>query len=372
MRTFVALRACVWTAASLAVLVRGSSAADELPQNLAPRAKVSASSQFSGAFRPEMAISGAVPSDFLQDQDWAMRAVQCGHFTLEWSEPIDAAQIIYYARVTSPLLECFKDYEVYLNDDEQPCVRGTLEQRRGPQSISFPPRKVTKIRLEFLSAYPDSPNPGAAEIAVYPVPVSDKQLAEMAIPSEEKTPEAQALRRELLAGELGFRDILLVKRKPLNISHVYVYHVEGFRPGGGLYIFSPNDEGGELKCIFDAGEGHDHDGRSVVRRQRGGLCHAAGRSRRLEPRGPHRRHFSIRRRDEQLPSLQDQHRRQRSDAVDPRQHTTTSTPAGCPTAGSPSSPTANRPMPTATSSPRRFSTAWTATARTRSGYRPIT
>ena len=81
---------------------------------------------------------------------------------------------------------------------------------------------------------------------------------------------APALRRELLEGKLGFKDVLLVKRKPLNISHVYVYHVEGFRPGGGLYIFSPNEAGGDLKCIFDAGEGMittadlSYDGTEVV------------------------------------------------------------------------------------------------------------
>ena len=51
---------------------------------------------------------------------------------------VTAAQIIYYARVTSPLLECFKEYAVYLNDAEQPVVRGTLEHRRGPQMIQFP------------------------------------------------------------------------------------------------------------------------------------------------------------------------------------------------------------------------------------------
>jgi len=207
-----------------------------------------------------------------------MRATQSGHFTLEWATPIEAAQIIYYARVTSPLLECFKDYEVVLNDDDQPVVRGTFEQRRGPQTISFPKRKVTKIRIEFLSAYPDSPNPGAAEIAVYPRPVTDKQLAEMRIPAEEKTRESRALRREFLNGEFGFRDILVVKRKPLNISHVYVYHVEGFQPGGGLYIFSPDKEGDGLKCLFDAGEGMittadlSYDGTQVVfALRRGGL-----------------------------------------------------------------------------------------------------
>ncbi|MFH1919031.1 MAG: hypothetical protein ABIP48_03970 [Planctomycetota bacterium] len=270
MRSGIAICSFVLIAVVGAVFSRGTALADAMPENLAPQAKVSASSQFSDAYRPEMATSGVVPSEFQQDSDWAVRATQEGQFTLKWDKPVEATEIIYYARVTSPLLECFKDYEVYLDDDEKPAVRGTLEHRRGPQMIHFPKQQVTKVRIEFLSSHPDSPNPGAAEIAVYGSAVTEKQLAEMRIPPEEKTPEARALRRELLDGKLGFRDMLLVKRKPLNISHVYVYHVEGFRPGGGLYVFSPNEEGGELKCIFDAGEGMittadlSYDGKEVV------------------------------------------------------------------------------------------------------------
>jgi len=274
MRNAMALCSLLLTAA-----VAGRPAlADETPVNHAPRAKVSASSQFSDSYRPQMAISGVIPSEFQQGGDWAVRSTQQARFTLEWDTPVEAAQIVYYARVTSPLLECFKDYEVYLNDDAQPVTRGTLEHRRGPQMISFPKQQVTKIRIEFLSSHPDSPCPGAAAIAVYDSPVTEQQLARMRFPVEEKTPQAQALRQDLLGGKLGFKDILVIKRKPLTISHVYVYHVEGFRPGGGLYVFSPREDGGELKCIFDAGDGMittadlSYDGREVVfALRRGGL-----------------------------------------------------------------------------------------------------
>ena len=270
MRNVITFYSCMLIAAVMAVASCGVTLADEMPENLAPRAKASASSHFSDAYRPEMATSGAVPSEFQQDSDWAVRATQTGWFTLQWDQPVDVAQIVYYARVTSPLLECFKDYEVYLNDEKKPVVRGTLEHRRGPQRITLPKQRVTKARIAFLSSHPNSPNPGAAEIAVYASPVTEKQLAQMRIPPEEKTPEAQALRRELLDGKLGFKDILLVKRKPLNISHVYVYHVEGFRPGGALCVFSPSEDGGEMKCIFDAEDGMittadlSYDGKEVV------------------------------------------------------------------------------------------------------------
>ncbi|MCP4787772.1 MAG: hypothetical protein GY903_19470 [Fuerstiella sp.] len=267
----------VITSRPLAIFVIGfmaavgsQSFADDLPDNFAPKAKVSASSQFSADYRPEKAISGEIPSELLTNGDWAVKATQVGHFTLNWAKPVEACQVIYYARVSSPLVECFKDYEIYLNGAEKPVVKGVLEHRRGPQLIDFPRQAVSSLRIEFLSSHPESPNPGAAEIAVYGKAITATQLAESLIPPEEKTPAARSLRRDLLEGKLGFKDILLVKRKPLNISHVYVYHVEGYRPGGGLYIYSPSEEGGELKCLFDSGEGMittadlSYDGRQVV------------------------------------------------------------------------------------------------------------
>ncbi len=115
MRNRIASYWLVLMAAALPFAPHGRVWADEVPVNLAPRAKVSASSEFDEAFRAEMAVSGIVPSAFQQDQDWAVRATQNGFFVLIWDKPVEAAQIVYYARVTSPLLECFKDYKVYLN-----------------------------------------------------------------------------------------------------------------------------------------------------------------------------------------------------------------------------------------------------------------
>lgn len=245
--------------------------AAEGPANLAVEARVSAGSQFSDEYAPKKAASGVLPSDFQPTgDDWAVRGTQNGWFELQWNQPVEAAQIVYYARTTSPLLEVFKDYAVYVNGAAAPAVQGTLEHRRGPQKIALPRQRVTRLRIEFLSSHPEAQNPGAAEIAVYPVPVSDAELAALAMPPEEKTPQALALRQDLIAGRFGFRDILLVQRKPLDISHVYVYHVEGYRPGGGLYLFTPGENGGRLKCLFDAGPGMittadlSYDGREIV------------------------------------------------------------------------------------------------------------
>ena len=264
----VSLAAMLLLSAAEAICAPAS--AGKLPENLAPKAKVSASSQFSNEYRPQMAVSGAMPSGTTNSGDWAVLSTQDGWFELRWDKPVEVSQIVYYARTTSTLLECFKDYAVYLNDEKKPAVSGTLQRRHGPQMIAVGKQKATKVRIAFLSSHPNSPNPGAAEIAVFTSPLTKAQLTAMRVPPVERTPEAAALKKDLVEGRLGFSEILLVKRKPLNISHVYVYHVEGFRPGGGLYVFRPDASGGELKCIFDANEGMittadlSYDGKEIV------------------------------------------------------------------------------------------------------------
>ena len=241
---------------------------EKVPKNLALKAKVSGSSQYSGSYRPRFAADGR-----MLDSDWATRGTRDGFFTLEWQEPVEACQVVYWARMNSSILESFKDYEVYLNGAAIPVTKGRLERRRGAQLIAFDKQKVTKLHLKFLNAHPNSPNPGAAEIGVYAAPVTKKQLDAIAVSVpgvKDQAEEAKAMQTALVDGKLGFRDILLVKRYALSISHVYVYHVEGYRPGGGLYIYSPSEGGGEIKCIFDAGKGMittadlSYDGKEIV------------------------------------------------------------------------------------------------------------
>ena len=143
---------------SVAWMQSGRLSGSEMPKNVAVGAQVAASSQFSDAFGPQMAVSGVIPSKFEPDSsDWAVRGTQNAWFELRWDQPVEAAQVVYYARQTSPLLECFKDYAVYVNEDPEPVVRGTLEQRRGPQFIGFPKQQAMKIRIEFLSCIPTRP-----------------------------------------------------------------------------------------------------------------------------------------------------------------------------------------------------------------------
>ncbi len=256
----------------------------QAPENLAPRAKVSANSEYSADYLAKWAVDGKIPAPCCKQDGrraWCVRGAdtkQTGEFTLTWEKPTEVAEIVYFGRTGQIMEECFKDYEVYFDDAAEPVVRGVLEMRHGAQRIRVPRTAVGKIRIAFLSAYTNRTNPGASEIAVFGSSPTQKQILEMTIPPEERTPEAIALQGDLLAGRLGFRDILLVKRHPLNISHVYVYHVEGFQKGGGLYVFTPDGQGGKLRCLVDSTDAMiatadlSYDGKEVVFAwKRGGL-----------------------------------------------------------------------------------------------------
>jgi hypothetical protein len=78
--------------------------------------------------------------------------------------------------------------------------------------------------------------------------------------SEVDETAAAAERREEIAASLADlqRQVLLfdvdrlviIKRHEIVASHVYTYHYEGFRPGGGLYVVSPlGREGGPLELV---------------------------------------------------------------------------------------------------------------------------
>jgi hypothetical protein len=251
----------VITAAVLAVVYvaqpsAGLGGAGELT-NLAPKATVSASSEYSNNYLARWAIDGKIPDQECRAdvrEAWCVRGQdgKHGQFTLTWPEPIEVAEIVYFGRTGMIVQECFKDYEVYLDAAAEPAKRGVLEMRHGPQRISIPKSTVREIRIKFLSAHKGAANPGASEIAVFGGTPGDAQLSRMLVPPYERTPESLRLRDDLLDGRMGFRDILLVKRHALNISHVYVYHVEGYQTGGGLYVYTPDADGGRLRCIVDS------------------------------------------------------------------------------------------------------------------------
>lgn len=69
------------------------------------------------------------------------------------------------------------------------------------------------------------------------------------------------------SGGLGFNSILVIQRQALRPSHVYTYHNEDFRPGGGIYRWHVD---GKMEKLLDAGEGQlldlqvCYDGKEVL------------------------------------------------------------------------------------------------------------
>ena len=253
----------------LGLLARAAWAAE--PENLARKAKVSASAELDGRFLAKFAVDGKAPMPFYRgmktwpgtfqiDQNiaWCVPGEPAkfqGWFKLEWDQPVDVAEIVYYGRTAMVLEECFKNYEVYLDGVAEPVVKGTFQLTGNPQRIKIPRSTVKTVTLKFLNAYTTvkTHNPGASEIAVYSSSPSNETL--YAFQTEERSPAEQQLAEDLYAEKLGFRDMLVIQRHHLQISHVYTYHVEGYRPGGGLYAHTPGPDGGTMRQLVDSSEG---------------------------------------------------------------------------------------------------------------------
>lgn len=64
--------------------------------------------------------------------------------------------------------------------------------------------------------------------------------------------------------------LLVIRRHAINSSHVYTYHAEGFRPGGGLYVFAPSASGEQLKELVASPDGQildcdlSYDGKEIL------------------------------------------------------------------------------------------------------------
>jgi len=75
---------------------------------------------------------------------------------------------------------------------------------------------------------------------------------------------AGVLQCRVLAGDdpkFDFNELLVIKRCELNPTHVYTYHYEGFKPGGGLYRFRLDSDNGQLTELLASPDGQilDYD-----------------------------------------------------------------------------------------------------------------
>ena len=277
-----------WTVFTLAASATWAAERSDvtLPGNIAPRATVTASNEYDARYRAENVVDGEIPpagSRADAGSAWCVRGATThdqGELSLTWNEPVEVAELIYFGRTAFGMRECWKVYQVFVDGDPKCFLEGTLQMTDLPQRIRFPDtRQVRKLTLRFLKSHGGS-NPGASELMVFSKPLSENTLL-----------RAMGLEEEYPAWTPdGLGSMLVIHRNELNPSHVYTYHAEGYREGGGLYVFTPTLDGPQLKQLVDSSEGQildcvlSYDGREVLFSwKRGGRPHDQQFDRTLPP-----------------------------------------------------------------------------------------
>lgn len=264
--------------------------AGDLPPNLALKATASASSEHNQQYLARYAIDGNVPTPGSRDDvnhAWCVVGDthrQGADLVLSWASPITVSEIAYYGRTAWFAEECWKDYEVFLDERSTPSAKGTLKMGHGPQRIRLAePVQTSKLTLRFQSSYGGF-NPGAAEVQVFATPIPDSYYAKFrslrpGTPqpfSVDDIADSPELAARFASGSLGFDRLVTIQRQELNPTHVYTYHVEGFGSGGGLYTF-PVGEPEKLTQLVASPDGQildcdvSYDGKEILfswRRQR--------------------------------------------------------------------------------------------------------
>ncbi|HUT01318.1 MAG TPA: hypothetical protein VM031_02595 [Phycisphaerae bacterium] len=258
------------------------------PENLAPKAKITSNSEFSGDFQAKFVADGHIAGIATRDDTRHAWAVQGkthrngAELRFEWPKPVRVAEVVYYGR-TASAVECWKGYQVLVDGSAKPVAAGELKSGYGPQRIKLPrPTPARKLTLKFTSSH-DGLNPGASEVRIYAtsppeavvgkfIPLPAFRASAMGpwptLPPPPPVPDSPELARALRTGKLGFDKLLVIQRHEINPTHVYTYHAEGFRPGGGLWVLSLAD--GKLTQLVAATTGEiihcdaSYDGREIL------------------------------------------------------------------------------------------------------------
>ncbi len=234
---------------NLGAIVRGQS----VSENLARTAEIEASSEHSGGYLARFVADGRIPEpECRQDtgQAWAAKGKQHPdgvRLQFRWPQPVSIAEVIYFGRTAFEWQENWKDFEVYIDSDLEPIVRGQLQLGHGPQRIRLPKAvQATCLKIKFLTSYGGS-NPGASEIQVFAVSERQPNMSSLITPDTlavrrrqslvdrclASVAESPDLRHQVQDGVLGFSKMVVVQRREFNPSHVYTYHTEGQKAGRG-------------------------------------------------------------------------------------------------------------------------------------------
>ena len=187
--------------------------------------------------------------------------------TFTWPEPVAVAELVYFGRTAWQWEENWKNYEVYIDIGRAAGGWPENSSRDTVPSVFALPEtfRTSSLTLKFLSSYGGS-NPGASEIQVFAAPLPDAAYAAFTPPVraaapvqppivESNVPESAALAEQLAQGALGFTRLVVVQRQSVDPTHVYTYHVEGQKPGGGLYVVDLAGATPRLTQLVDASDG---------------------------------------------------------------------------------------------------------------------
>ncbi len=278
LRSLLAGAACLALSTPLNAVAREGQAA--LPENIAPKAEVSATSEYSDKYFARFAVDGKIPAPMSRDdlsRAWVVKGSTHGggaDFTLEWPRPVTVAAVVYYGRTGFDWNENWKACELHAGGATAAICKVPLKRGHGPQLIALPKPVVSKrLTLKFVGSH-GGPNPGASEIQVYGEVPKLASLGKLTPPFSGHRPvaplpeDSPELLARLKAGEAGFRKLLVVQRHHIRCSHVYTYHCEGQKNGGGLYIHDVTDGG--LKQLVDSTNGQisgcdlSYDGEEIL------------------------------------------------------------------------------------------------------------
>lgn len=254
------------------ILLAGTSAlaADlsekELPENIARKANVTASSEYNNQYQAKNVIDGEIPSAGSRadaNSAWCVKgnaANDRGTLTLTWNRPIELAELVLFGRTAFGMEECWKNYDLFVDDDSEILLSGKLEKTDLPQRVKLPRVcKVRRVTLRFNNSY-GGPNPGLSELMAFRQPLSDEALLR-AMGLNEEYPDWIPK---------GLGPMLVIQRNELNPSHVYTYHAEGYRPGGALCLCRLTPDGPQLTKLIDSPDGQildctlSYDGSEVL------------------------------------------------------------------------------------------------------------
>ena len=284
-------RVCLFKSCLLLLAGLQLHAAQAPPENVARSAIISAGSEYNRQYQAGNVADGEIPAANGQrdiGRAWCVNGLthrNHSHIRFEWSRPVSVAEIVYYGRTAFQIGECWKGYEVLLSGSGRPILAGELKMVHGPQRIILPrPMRTTTLLIRFTSSYGGS-NPGASEIEIYPARLTAKvfrqleakanlplsgvlqldrvdcdklhqlieecrnehgasysqyerhlsQLRRLRRRPQDKEAELSELQRAVLLFDVN--RLVAIRRHEITASHVYTYHYEGFKAGGGLYVF---------------------------------------------------------------------------------------------------------------------------------------